>query len=63
MGISQENQPHVFERFVKFNNFIQGTGLGLSICHSIVQQLGGEIGLDSQEGKGSCFWFRIPTNQ
>lgn len=63
MGISQENQPHVFERFVKFNNFIQGTGLGLSICHSIVQQLEGEIGLDSQEGKGSCFWFRIPTNQ
>ena len=36
-GISKENLPHVFERFAKFDNFIQGTGLGLSICLTIVK--------------------------
>ncbi len=59
-GISKENLPHVFERFAKFDNFIQGTGLGLSICLTIVKRLNGEIGVESEEGKGSTFWFTIP---
>ena len=59
-GISRENVPHVFERFAKFDNFIQGTGLGLSICMTIVKRLNGEIGVESKEGKGSTFWFTIP---
>lgn len=59
-GMSQEQCEHVFERFVKYNPFIQGTGLGLSICHMIVDRLGGEIGVESVEGKGSTFWFRLP---
>ena len=57
MGIPEEKQKSVFERFVKLNTFVQGTGLGLSICKSIVSQMGGEIGVDSTEGIGSCFWF------
>ena len=60
MGIPEEKQKSVFERFVKLNTFVQGTGLGLSICKSIVSQLGGEIGVDSTEGVGSCFWFTHP---
>ena len=60
MGIPKEKQKSVFERFVKLNTFVQGTGLGLSICKSIVSQMGGEIGVDSTEGIGSCFWFTHP---
>ena len=60
MGIPEEKQKSVFERFVKLNTFVQGTGLGLSICKSIVSQMGGEIGVESTEGVGSCFWFTHP---
>ena len=60
IGIEKEQLPHIFERFVKLNTFVHGTGLGLSICQSIVEQLGGRIGVDSEKGKGSRFWFTIP---
>ena len=60
MGIPEEKQKSIFERFVKLNTFVQGTGLGLSICKSIVSQMGGEIGVESTEGVGSCFWFTHP---
>ena len=65
MGIPEEKQKSVFERFVKLNTFVQGTGLGLSICKSIITQMEGEIGVDSTEGAGSCFWFTLPyhTNE
>lgn len=59
-GMSKEQCEHVFERFVKYNPFIQGTGLGLSICRMIVERLNGEIGVDSEEGRGSTFWFTLP---
>ena len=60
IGIEPEMQNEIFERFVKLNSFVHGTGLGLSICRSIVEQLGGEIGVDSEPEKGSCFWFTLP---
>lgn len=59
-GIPRDQLGRVFERFVKLNDYIQGTGLGLSICKAIIDKCGGEIGVDSEVGKGSTFWFWIP---
>ena len=59
-GMSPEVQRHVFDRFYKGNSFKQGTGLGLSICKSIIEQVGGKIGVESEIGKGSRFWFTLP---
>lgn len=61
IGIAPEKQKSVFQRFTKLNNFVQGTGLGLSISQSIIEKMGGKIGVESPgEGLGSTFWFTIP---
>ena len=59
IGIEPEKVDHIFERFVKLNSFAQGTGLGLSICRMIIEKIGGEIGVTSELGKGSTFYFTI----
>lgn len=59
-GISPDKIGHIFERFVKLEQEKAGTGLGLSICQTIVKKLGGEIGVESEVGKGSTFWFTLP---
>jgi len=59
-GIPKEDCERIFERFVKLNDYIQGTGLGLSICKAIVDKCNGRIGVDSEPGQGSLFWFWIP---
>ena len=63
IGIPADKIDKVFERFVKLNSFIKGTGLGLAICRVIVERLGGVIGVESKEGEGSRFWFRIPRSE
>ena len=60
MGIAPEKVDKVFDRFVKLNSFSKGTGLGLSICRSIIEHLGGTIGVESKLGIGSRFWFTHP---
>ena len=62
-GIPQEQQKHIFDRFVKLNSFAQGTGLGLPISYNIVKILGGTMGVESEVGKGSKFWFKLPRNK
>ena len=64
-GIAPDNLARLFERFtqaeVSINRTHGGTGLGLSISKAIVELMGGRIGVDSQPGQGSTFWFEIPT--
>jgi PAS domain S-box-containing protein len=65
-GVPERYRETIFERFqqVEASDSTKkgGTGLGLPICKAIVEQHGGSIGVESEEGKGSEFWFRIPHN-
>lgn len=61
IGIPEEKLPKLFERFYQVDKTHEGNGLGLSICKTIIEKFGGNIGADSVVGKGSTFWFTIPT--
>lgn len=60
-GIQEDKVDKVFERFMKLDAKRQGTGLGLSISQTIIKKLGGDIGVVSEYGKGSTFWFTLPV--
>jgi signal transduction histidine kinase len=63
-GIPESHRAVIFERFRQVEDADAqekgGTGLGLSICKNIVEVHGGTIGVDSEDGKGSSFWFKLP---
>ncbi|MBQ9363665.1 MAG: HAMP domain-containing histidine kinase [Bacteroidaceae bacterium] len=61
-GISEEHQKKLFDRYYKENETDRGTGLGLNISKSIMEKQGGTIGVESQLGKGSKFFIRIPKH-
>jgi PAS domain S-box-containing protein len=65
MGIPADEQRRIFEKFYRLDpNMLQGiggTGLGLYICKELVERMGGSIWLESEEGKGSTFFFQLPS--
>lgn len=63
VGIDEDEHAEIFEIFRRSRHVehIEGTGIGLATCRNIVQQHGGEIGVDSTPGSGSTFWFTLPA--
>ncbi len=63
-GVAAEDQRRIFEPFIQSDATTAthqgGAGLGLSICRELVRCMGGELGVQSEIGKGSCFWFQLP---
>jgi PAS domain S-box-containing protein len=65
IGIASENQPRIFRVFERLHSVddYPGTGLGLAIVRKGIERMGGQVGLESEPGKGSTFWIKLPLSK
>lgn len=61
IGISPQVLPRVFDMFSRGQNTYEGTGIGLALVRKVIQRMGGRLGVESEEGKGTRFWFDLKT--
>lgn len=59
IGIPKQAQGRVFDMFYRSNNTCEGTGIGLALVRKVAQRMGGRVGVESEEGKGTRFWLEL----
>jgi signal transduction histidine kinase len=59
IGIPREEQGRLFGMFERLTHDFEGTGIGLSIVRKAVERMGGEVGVDSEAGRGATFWIQL----
>lgn len=63
IGVSKEMLPRVFDMFARGSKAYEGTGIGLALVRKVVQRMGGKVGVESEEGKGSRFWVELKRGE
>ena len=63
IGISSQMLPRIFDMFSRGHSTYEGTGIGLALVRKVIQRMGGRLGVESEEGKGTRFWFELKTWQ
>ena len=64
IGIDDENKGKLFQMFKRLHSDseFEGTGIGLAVCKKIIEFYGGSIWLESEKGRGTCFYFTLPAH-
>jgi signal transduction histidine kinase len=63
IGIPRPMLPRLFDMFSRGHNKYEGTGIGLALVRKVVQRMGGKVGVESEEGKGSQFWLDLKLGE
>lgn len=63
-GLTEQEQHNLFKSFERIGDYkgIDGVGIGLAITKNLIERMGGKVGVESEVGKGSCFWVKIPLS-
>ena len=63
-GLTEQEQQNLFKSFERIGDYkgIDGVGIGLAITKNLIERMGGKVGVESEVGKGSCFWVKVPLS-